>query len=110
MFHPQNSLALPSHAFFIKVGITRAVLQASPIMLKTLIVALGLLGVHAVPQLNLHSRVAPPGRSLKRRALDPATVPLADFFLGTDLQYVSRPCGAFKSTDTYLYKIDGSAT
>ena len=113
MFHPRNSLALPSHAFFIKVGITRAVLQFSPIMLQALIVALGLLGVHAVPeqvQLNLHSRVAPPGKSLKRRALDPATVPLADFFLGTDLQYVSRPCGAFKSIDTYLYKIDGSAT
>jgi len=84
-------------------------------MLKTLIVALGLLGlagVHAVPeqvQINLQSRVAPPGSSLKRRALSPATVPLADFFLGTDLQYVSRSCRALKSTDTYLYKIGGSA-
>jgi len=83
-------------------------------MLKTLIVALGLLGlagVHAVPeqvQINLQSRVAPPGSSLKRRALSPATVPLADF-LGTDLQYVSRSCRALKSTDTYLYKIGGSA-
>jgi len=83
-------------------------------MLKTLIAALGffgLAGAHAVPrQISLQSRVAPPGRSLKRRALSPATVPLADFFLGTDLQYVSRPCRVFKSAQTYLYKIGGSAT
>ena len=83
----------------------------SSLMLKTLIAALGLLGLagaRGVPQtINLQSRVAPPGTSLKQRALNPATVPLADFFLGTDLQYVSHPCRALKSTDDCLYKKDG---
>jgi len=83
-------------------------------MFKTLIAALGFLGLagaHTVPpKISLQSRVAFPVRSLKQRAISPATVPLADFFLGTDLQYVSRPCKAFKSTDTYFYKIGGSAT
>ncbi|GLB37625.1 putative peptidase A1 family protein [Lyophyllum shimeji] len=37
--------------------------------------------------IHLQSRVAPPGASLKRRALGPANVPLADFFKGTDLQW-----------------------
>ncbi|KAE9400870.1 acid protease [Gymnopus androsaceus JB14] len=40
----------------------------------------------AVPhKIVLSSRVAPVGKSLKRRQLSPANVPLADFFLGTDL-------------------------
>ncbi|KAJ7282990.1 acid protease [Mycena rebaudengoi] len=42
----------------------------------------------AVPQtIQLQSRVAPVHATLRRRALDPVTVPLADFFLGTDLQW-----------------------
>lgn len=36
--------------------------------------------------LTSRARVAPPGTSLKRSELDPVNVPLADFFLGTDLQ------------------------
>ncbi|KAL0950379.1 hypothetical protein HGRIS_010341 [Hohenbuehelia grisea] len=41
-----------------------------------------------VPQtIQLSSRVAPRGASLKSRALSPTTIPLADFFLGTDLQW-----------------------
>jgi len=43
----------------------------------------------AVPQtIHLQSRTLSQGASLRRRALSPTTVPLADFFLGTDLQYV----------------------
>lgn len=60
-------------------------------MLRTLVATLGFLGLaqaQATPQtIQLQSRVAPRGASLKRRALNPATVPLADFFLGTDLQW-----------------------
>lgn len=42
----------------------------------------------AVPQtIHLQSRIVPQGASLRRRALSPTTVPLADFFLGTDLQW-----------------------
>ncbi|CAK5276783.1 unnamed protein product [Mycena citricolor] len=37
--------------------------------------------------IQLQSRVAPKDATLRRRALNPATVPLADFFLGTDLQW-----------------------
>lgn len=36
--------------------------------------------------IQLQSRVAPKEAILRRRALNPTTVPLADFFLGTDLQ------------------------
>ena len=44
-----------------------------------------------VPQtIHLQSRIISQGTSLRRRALSPTTVPLADFFLGTDLQYVSN--------------------
>jgi len=45
--------------------------------------------VHAVPQtIQLQSRSVSQGFSLRRRALSPTTLPLADFFWGTDLQYV----------------------
>ncbi|TFK44408.1 aspartic peptidase domain-containing protein [Crucibulum laeve] len=44
-------------------------------------------GQVAPQTIALSSRVAPRGSSLKRRALSPSTVPLADFFLGTDLQW-----------------------
>ncbi|KAF7348568.1 Pepsin A [Mycena venus] len=37
--------------------------------------------------IQLQSRLAPKEATLRRRALNPATVPLADFFLGTDLQW-----------------------
>ncbi|KAK7005686.1 pepsin A [Favolaschia claudopus] len=41
-----------------------------------------------VPQkIHLQSRVAPVEATLRRRALNPVTIPLADFFLGTDLQW-----------------------
>ncbi|KAJ7669356.1 acid protease [Mycena polygramma] len=44
--------------------------------------------VVAAPQtIKLQSRVAPKEATLRRRALNPVTVPLADFFLGTDLQW-----------------------
>lgn len=61
-------------------------------MLQTIVATLGILGsvqaqIQATPQtINLQSRVVPRGLYLKRRALSPTTVPLADFFLGTDLQ------------------------
>ncbi|KAJ3571704.1 hypothetical protein NP233_g3588 [Leucocoprinus birnbaumii] len=60
-------------------------------MLRTVVATLGFLGLvqaSVAPQtISLQSRVAPQGMSLKRRALNPVTVPLADFFLGTDLQW-----------------------
>ncbi|KAJ7079111.1 acid protease [Mycena belliarum] len=37
--------------------------------------------------IRLQSRVVPVEATLRRRALNPVTVPLADFFLGTDLQW-----------------------
>jgi len=44
----------------------------------------------AIPhKITLTSRVALRGASLKRRALSPTTIPLADFFKGTDLQCVT---------------------
>jgi hypothetical protein len=47
-----------------------------------------LVAAQAVPQtIQLQSRVAPVPATLRRRALNPVTVPLADFFLGTDLQW-----------------------
>ncbi|KAF7376309.1 Pepsin A [Mycena sanguinolenta] len=47
-----------------------------------------LVAAQAVPQtIQLQSRVAPAHQALRRRALNPVTVPLADFFLGTDLQW-----------------------
>ncbi|KAJ6499109.1 acid protease [Mycena sanguinolenta] len=47
-----------------------------------------LVAAQAVPQtIQLQSRVAPAHQTLRRRALNPVTVPLADFFLGTDLQW-----------------------
>lgn len=39
--------------------------------------------------ISLSSRNAPAGTYLKRRALEASTLPLVDFFKGTDLQYVS---------------------
>lgn len=48
----------------------------------------------AVPQtIQLTSRMAPKRRSLKSRQLPPTTIPLADFFLGTDLQCVNPHFG-----------------
>ncbi|KAF9482130.1 acid protease [Pholiota conissans] len=42
----------------------------------------------AVPQtIQLQSRNIPKGEVLRRRALSPTALPLADFFLGTDLQW-----------------------
>ncbi|KAJ7646712.1 acid protease [Roridomyces roridus] len=42
----------------------------------------------ATPQtIQLQSRVAPGATALKRRALSPANIPLADYFMGTDLQW-----------------------
>ncbi|KAJ7755367.1 acid protease [Mycena maculata] len=47
-----------------------------------------LVSAQAVPQtIQLQSRIAPAAATLRRRALNPVTVPLADFFLGTDLQW-----------------------
>ncbi|KAJ7138311.1 acid protease [Mycena epipterygia] len=37
--------------------------------------------------IHLQSRNAPVPATLRRRALNPVTIPLADFFLGTDLQW-----------------------
>ncbi|KAJ7929758.1 acid protease [Mycena leptocephala] len=50
--------------------------------------AQSLVAIQAVPQtIPLQSRSAPAADSLRRRALSPTTVPLADFFRGTDLQW-----------------------
>ncbi|KAF8904489.1 acid protease [Gymnopilus junonius] len=38
-------------------------------------------------KVTLQSRSVPKGSSFRRRALSPTSVPLADFFLGTDLQW-----------------------
>ncbi|KAJ6594144.1 acid protease [Mycena capillaripes] len=63
-------------------------------MLRLSSLCLLLLSVHdlvaaqAQPQIiHLQSRVSPVPATLRRRALNPVTVPLADFFLGTDLQW-----------------------
>ncbi|KAG6828205.1 hypothetical protein H0H92_008778 [Tricholoma furcatifolium] len=48
---------------------------------------LGAFGLVTPQTIQLHSRLAPAGASLKPRALEPANVPLADFFSGTDLQW-----------------------
>ncbi|KAJ7601340.1 acid protease [Mycena rosella] len=46
------------------------------------------IAAQAVPQtIHLQSRIAPVSATLRRRSLNPVTVPLADFFLGTDLQW-----------------------
>ncbi|KAJ7647093.1 acid protease [Roridomyces roridus] len=61
-------------------------------MLRLLGLCLLLVSTHvsaqATPQtIQLQSRVAPAHATLRRRALNPTTVPLDDFFLGTDLQW-----------------------
>ncbi|KAJ7601341.1 aspartic peptidase domain-containing protein [Mycena rosella] len=56
--------------------------------LSLLLPAYVLVTAQAVPQtIHLQSRIPPAAATLRRRALDPVTVPLADFFLGTDLQW-----------------------
>nr|GAT42532.1 acid protease [Mycena chlorophos] len=46
------------------------------------------LAAAATPQtIQLQSRAAPKAATLRRRALNPVTVALSDFFLGTDLQW-----------------------
>ncbi|KAJ6501044.1 acid protease [Mycena vitilis] len=48
----------------------------------------GLVAAQAEPQkIHMQSRISPATATLRRRALDPVTVPLADFVLGTDLQW-----------------------
>ncbi|KAF8973138.1 acid protease [Flammula alnicola] len=49
--------------------------------------ALAVLGQAAPQTVQLQSRSIPKGSVLKRRALSPTSEPLADFFLGTDLQW-----------------------
>ncbi|KAH9485175.1 Pepsin-2B [Psilocybe cubensis] len=45
-------------------------------------------GIGASPQkITLQSRTLPKGTLMQRRALSPTSIPLADFFLGTDLQW-----------------------
>lgn len=62
----------------------------------------------AVPQtIQLTSRMAPKRRSLKSRQLAPTTIPLADFFLGTDLQWVNS---YFETNSIDEYNIDGLGT
>ncbi|KAF4575404.1 hypothetical protein EYR36_006763 [Pleurotus pulmonarius] len=62
----------------------------------------------AVPQtIQLTSRMAPKRRSLKSRQLAPTTIPLADFFLGTDLQWVTP---TFEGIFANKYNTDGLAT
>ncbi|KAF7315441.1 Pepsin A [Mycena indigotica] len=49
---------------------------------------LDLVASQAVPQtIQLRSRIAPKEAAIRRRALNPVTVNLTDFFLGTDLQW-----------------------
>lgn len=43
-------------------------------------------GTVAPQTISLQSRRSPKESPLRRRALSPSNVPLADFFLGTDLQ------------------------
>jgi hypothetical protein len=58
-----------------------------------LVSARDFVAAQAVPQtIHLQSRIAPVPATLRRRALNPVTVPLADFFLGTDLQYFAISC------------------
>jgi hypothetical protein len=63
-------------------------------MLYLLLLIPALVAAKAAPQtIQLQSRTAPVERTLRRRSLKPVTVPLADFFLGTDLQCAFHPSG-----------------
>ncbi|KAF8070647.1 acid protease [Lyophyllum atratum] len=66
---------------------TASMKRLSPVFLGlVLFAATQVLG--QIPQtIHLESRIAPSGASLKRRALAPSNIPLADFFKGTDLQW-----------------------
>lgn len=61
-------------------------------MFTSFVIGLGfLLGTRVLAQVSpqtivLTARALPAGASVRRRALDPTTIPFLDFFRGTDLQ------------------------